>query len=46
MSREDFIAHVSRALAELADRERQRRRDETALVVEGETLTEEAAEAA
>lgn len=45
MSREEFVAAMSRALAELADRERQRRRDREALVVEAETI-EEAAEAA
>lgn len=43
MSREDFIKRLSVVLADLAQRER--RRDEAALVVEGEPISE-AAEAA
>lgn len=45
MSREDFIRRLSVVLADLAQRERERRRDEAALVVEGEPISE-AAEAA
>ena len=45
MSRAEFLKRLSVALADLAQRERERRRDEAALVVEGEPTTE-AAEAA